>query len=321
MYRRLWIIALLLCAGCTQLQEKAIEKHNRDAAWWAWGSASKAYRANGVPHGLRKHFGRGFREGYYQVASGGDGRLPLLPPTCYWGPDYQNEAGQAAIFAWFRGFEDGAIAAEQAGVGRWSQLPSSYVPVNPPYDPSRQIYVPSETIPLGMPHIDAFVPPSEMLEQVPAAPSSPKLEVGPRPSLRRSEEIDFSPALHPAPNNDGTVPAKPVQPKASPDASKLDLAPNSLLDERPDPIEPISFEIAHSPTVPAYMPEFSPLELAAQRASTPATLARLFGPPGMSLDDQSVANLTTPKPTPPQRAQAQAAPRSGKELFPSPTDQ
>lgn len=72
-------------------------------------------------------FGEGFRAGYRDVAAGGDGCPPPLPPRKYWQWKYQSPEGQAKIAAWFSGYPYGAAAAEQQGAGNWREIPVSHV--------------------------------------------------------------------------------------------------------------------------------------------------------------------------------------------------
>jgi hypothetical protein len=64
----------------------------------------------------------GFFAGYIDVASGGNGCLPCTAPSQYWGWKYQSPGGQSAINAWYAGFPMGVKAAEQDGLGNWSQV-------------------------------------------------------------------------------------------------------------------------------------------------------------------------------------------------------
>jgi hypothetical protein len=77
--------------------------------------ASARYRKyyRDVEH--RSDFQRGFRAGYYDVASGGDGGPPVIPPQRYWHYKYRNAEGHCKTVAWFDGFEHGALAAHQDG--------------------------------------------------------------------------------------------------------------------------------------------------------------------------------------------------------------
>jgi hypothetical protein len=87
----------------------------------AWHSRKHCY-AN---QNYLKDFARGFKAGYISVADGGDGCTPAFPPREYWGWKYQSAEGQARVAAWFSGFPYGAKAAEEDGVGGWTQIQSS----------------------------------------------------------------------------------------------------------------------------------------------------------------------------------------------------
>ncbi len=56
------------------------------------------------------------------VADGSDGCTPSFPPNTYWGWRYQSAEGQAKVAAWFSGYPHGARAAEEDGVGNWTQI-------------------------------------------------------------------------------------------------------------------------------------------------------------------------------------------------------
>lgn len=114
--------------GCAELQDLAISSRNRNAAYSAWKAARWDYWRQGVPYRTREHISRGFRQGYFDVAAGGSGKLPMFPPSSYWGVRYQNPAGNELVAAWFRGYRDGVMAAERDGVGYFNQIPSSSAP-------------------------------------------------------------------------------------------------------------------------------------------------------------------------------------------------
>jgi hypothetical protein len=67
-------------------------------------------------------FGAGFRAGYENVAGGGNGCPPPIPPRDYWSWRYQTPEGQAQVAAWFAGFPYGARAAEEDGAGLYQQI-------------------------------------------------------------------------------------------------------------------------------------------------------------------------------------------------------
>lgn len=90
--------------------------------------ASKAWHSRKHHFCNEKHlkeFSAGFKAGYADVADGGAGCSPAFPPREYWGWKYQSCEGQARVAAWFSGFPHGARAAEEEGVGNWTQLQTS----------------------------------------------------------------------------------------------------------------------------------------------------------------------------------------------------
>jgi hypothetical protein len=164
--RRRSIIAAILAAvvlplgGCTAMHnswtynsywnEKMLRDKNTVAARRAWHARSACF-ANQKD---LKDFARGFRAGYMDIADGGTGCLPTFPPREYWGWKYQSCEGQAKVAAWFAGFPHGARAAEEDGIGNYSQIQTS-LPVQQQYaqqgmlDPSYQgIYpIPEAAVP------------------------------------------------------------------------------------------------------------------------------------------------------------------------------
>lgn len=128
--RRLLAAALVLplftCAGCQSLIEEVdgtlICVRNCSDSWHAWCYyRSTCPDDSYYPH----HYGKGFRAGYRNVADGGDGCPPTLPPQCYWSVCYQNPAGQAKVQEWFRGWVFGANAARIDGVAEYGQIMTS----------------------------------------------------------------------------------------------------------------------------------------------------------------------------------------------------
>ncbi|MFO1066212.1 MAG: hypothetical protein U0892_20325 [Pirellulales bacterium] len=70
-------------------------------------------------------FCAGYRQAYEDVANGGNGCTPAFPPREYWGWQYQSAYGQKRVAAWFAGYPHGAKAAEEEGLGSWSQIQMS----------------------------------------------------------------------------------------------------------------------------------------------------------------------------------------------------
>ncbi|WP_437191419.1 hypothetical protein [Planctomicrobium sp. SH527] len=75
------------------------------------------------PH--RCYFKDGFIDGFMNVASGGQGCLPAIPPRKYWKSCYETEDGQLKIQAYFQGYPEGVQAAFETGNSRSTRLPTS----------------------------------------------------------------------------------------------------------------------------------------------------------------------------------------------------
>ena len=72
-----------------------------------------------------KEFSQGFKAGYMDIADGGTGCTPAFPPREYWGWKYQSCEGQARVAAWYSGYPHGARAADEEGIGHWTQIQTS----------------------------------------------------------------------------------------------------------------------------------------------------------------------------------------------------
>ena len=115
------ILPVILMTGCAELQEAKINLRNHYLSKEAWNDLREEY----CSMNFEKDFGRGFREGYFEVASGGNGCPPVLPPQRYWSVRYMSTEGRERTEAWFSGYRYGAMVAEQDGVGIYMELPSS----------------------------------------------------------------------------------------------------------------------------------------------------------------------------------------------------
>lgn len=157
--------------GCTALSNLQDNLTYNDA-WsdWVIGQRNAAWAARAWH--LRKHhfcnekylddFCAGFRAGYMDVAGGSNGCTPSFPPREYWGWKYQSAEGQGQVAAWFSGYPHGARAAEEDGVGHFSQIQMSSSAFNEFNQaggggPTTHIYPMPENIPANMP---GYVPPT-----------------------------------------------------------------------------------------------------------------------------------------------------------------
>lgn len=92
----------------------------RDHVW-----AKRAYnrRVANLPVGrFESVFREGFIDGYHNVAQGGNGCQPAMPPRKFWSWKYQTAEGQCKVQAWYQGWSYGAKAAEEDGIGFYREI-------------------------------------------------------------------------------------------------------------------------------------------------------------------------------------------------------
>jgi hypothetical protein len=170
-----WALFSLVCvaatSGCTVFQglENAFTYNDasndfvlgwRNSVWarQAWHERKNQF----VGESQFYDFGEGFRSGYENVASGGNGCPPGMAPRGYWNWKYQSPEGQAKVAAWFAGYPHGARAAEEDGAGLYQQIQISGA-MERQYAPEFVVgaTVPAEEIPPGQQAPNA-VPPAPL---------------------------------------------------------------------------------------------------------------------------------------------------------------
>ncbi len=197
----IWVVLVTLASGCSHFQEA----QNR---YLTKRQAARAYKtAPDVPHKGRmaKHFQRGWKAGYYDVAQGGQGEPPLMPPQTYWSFKYQNAQGAHEIATWYEGFQQGAIAAHHNGVHQFTTIPTS------PFEPHEcyDCQVPAEEV----------IPASEIISSPLASstqPVSPVVQpVSATAPLLATPPVPVKPAIEtPAVNQPtGSLPSAPPTPE------------------------------------------------------------------------------------------------------------
>ena len=125
------IVVLACSSGCTLVHnasklctqndawnEAVVVMRNRTWATKAWHKR----KHNFCNQTYINDFAAGFRQGYEDVANGSNGCTPATPPRSYWNWEFQSGEGQARTSAWFSGYPQGARAAEEDGVGNFSQV-------------------------------------------------------------------------------------------------------------------------------------------------------------------------------------------------------
>jgi len=83
-------------------------------------------------HPLSSDFKDGFRQAFVDVAMGGNGVTPAIPPEKYWKSYYRTADGHARADEWFEGYRAGAVQAHSHGVSDYNFVPASYSPDFPP---------------------------------------------------------------------------------------------------------------------------------------------------------------------------------------------
>jgi len=134
------------------LDEFMVDYRNKAWSARAWLCSKHQFRG----HRHLSDLEAGFRQGYADVAAGGNGCTPAICPQSYWGWQYQSADGQQRMNAWFEGYPLGVKAAEEDGIGHWRQVATSFnapVPTPVKADPKAT----DEPIPPGQaaPLVDA----------------------------------------------------------------------------------------------------------------------------------------------------------------------
>lgn len=136
-----WLVVLLTlaamaCTGCAPLRglRENLEYNDsmndtvmgwRNSVWARQSWHEHKYEHLNEPQFIS--FGQGFRSGYADVAGGGNGCVPALPPRPFWTWKYQTAEGQAKVAAWFAGYPYGAAAAKEDGAGNHQQIQVSHL--------------------------------------------------------------------------------------------------------------------------------------------------------------------------------------------------
>lgn len=169
-------LLLISLGGCIQTKDCVdrclADCRNRCYAEMAWFNCKSNY--NDVEY--KCDFGKGFKDGYVNVAAGGTICQPALPPRHYWQFCYQTPEGQEQMLAWFNGYSYGALYAEQEGIADWSRVVTA--PTLPPFRKRRPARTASTVEDVPVEGNDGLAPPPEpMPPNEPAAPPSASVDV------------------------------------------------------------------------------------------------------------------------------------------------
>ncbi len=174
------------------------------------------YRANSKYRDCaEKDFACGWKQGYYETACGGQGSPPPVPPTKYWKPYFQTPSGHLQVDAWYRGYQYGSIAADQAGVRDLAHIPTAPGHALPPpgfWQPDPLVVPPQgETMPTPEGQTSRGVPTAIAGQTTEPTPAVPR-DGAQRPTLAMPavpSPIVATPAA-PGPTVANPVPAAPA---------------------------------------------------------------------------------------------------------------
>lgn len=226
-------LTLLLASGCADFQQEKIEARNRYLARTAWENLEVVYEHME----FTEDFGRGFREGYYDVCNGGNGCPPVIPPRQYWSVKYASPRGHQQTHAWFEGYRYGAVVAEQDGVGIWVTLPTStpaprepeqFLPEIGPTPGVAEEGIELQETPPPVPTTPEVAPPMPEGDLPPAPMDEPMPEAQP---LQPQERVPEVPEIPEAPPEAPTIP-QPESTEVKPEtAEPFQLQPRTPDDE------------------------------------------------------------------------------------------
>ena len=144
-------------------------------------------------------FAAGWKQGYLDITSGGNGEAPLVPPEKYWGDRFRTANGHARINQWYAGYDTGAIAAEQDGAFQFAHIPvATGGPVAPPsiWNPGGHAPAwPEEIQPAqeeiqGTP-VTSSSQPQSFAAAPPAASAAPQaVAASPQPALPPTDKVE-----------------------------------------------------------------------------------------------------------------------------------
>ena len=75
--------------------------------------------------GVSRDFRYGFQQAFLDIANGGSGALPAVPPARYWTAAYRTTWGHNKAREWFEGYEAGANAAKCSALKEAQSIPTA----------------------------------------------------------------------------------------------------------------------------------------------------------------------------------------------------
>lgn len=101
-------LALFLSmTGCTAISDTKYELGQKIRTGQAWHEFDGCNEQS-----FTSDYKSGWKAGYYDVATGSDGRPPVIPPKNYWKPPVFFEHDPSLCNDWYCGYQDGAACAK-----------------------------------------------------------------------------------------------------------------------------------------------------------------------------------------------------------------
>lgn len=205
----------LSLSGCTALSDCKYEVGQKIRTSQAWhefdGCHDQCFTCD---------YSSGWKAGYYDVATGGEGCPPVIAPKKYWKPPVFVEYDPSLRDDWYCGFQDGAACAKCQPDHHYLQTylpPRTCCPVQPAccpevidepadYIQGDPVYGDSETdslVPAGEPATEEVAPAPAVQPEV----QQPSVEPTPAPAPAAGENYEKDPAPAPAPATTKHVPS------------------------------------------------------------------------------------------------------------------
>ncbi len=112
---------LVVAGGCSSLSDHHYEKTQRARAREAW----RHHGAKCKQQVCEKDYAAGWKDGFYDIATGGKGCPPVVAPCKYWDPAQILEDHDQRRLAYYNGFQDGVACSLQYPQTHYLKLWSS----------------------------------------------------------------------------------------------------------------------------------------------------------------------------------------------------
>jgi len=122
-----WTLKLLVACtllgvgGCSALNDHHYEKTQRARAREAW----RQHGAKCKDQACEKDYACGWKDGFYDIATGGKGCPPVVAPCKYWAPSQILDDHDSRRLAYYNGFQDGVACSLQYPQTHYLKLWSS----------------------------------------------------------------------------------------------------------------------------------------------------------------------------------------------------